>query len=138
MIYNPIINEHKKRAEKYFLALLKGEHKFRIEKIYPKRSVKQNNYLHVIISLYAIEFGYSLKEAKQYLKDELGYMFYNHDTDDKFYFSTAEMDSKQLTTFIDKIRDYSSQNGYYLPSADEYKYNWFNYENEINKYKQYL
>ena len=43
------------------------------------------------------------------------------------------MDTKDLSVFVDKFRNYSSAQGLYLPSADEFNENYFDYAKEIER-----
>jgi hypothetical protein len=134
MIYDPNKQADNKKAIKYLSSLLNGSNKFRIEKLFPKKSLKQNAYVHVLFSLYGIEFGHTKEEAKKELKEQLGYVFMFED--EKCYISISDMSTKQLSTFIDRIRNFSASKGCYLPSADEYKYNWWDFD-EIIKNNRY-
>ena len=102
-----------------------------------KRSVSQNSYLHVCISIYAIEFGYNLDEAKTSLKRECSFMRYEK-KDQTFLKRTRDFDSKELTDFIDWIRTYAGVNGLYIPTSEEYLTNSFEIDKSINKHKEYL
>lgn len=101
------------------------------------RSLSQNSYLHVVISLYSIEFGYTLNESKTDLKRECGFMTYEKNGS-RYLKETSKMNSVELTSFIDWIRNYASQNGLYIPTSEEYKENKYSIDNEINKFKEYL
>lgn len=76
MLINPINELEVKKAKQYFNKLLTSYSKFELRKITPKRTLKLNSYLHVCINTYAIEFGYTLKEAKTYLKRICPFMVY--------------------------------------------------------------
>ena len=102
----------------------------------PKRSLNQNAYLHVLFSLFGINFGYTIEESKTLIKRELGYFYTKNGQ--KFLSHTSEMDSGQLTTFIEKFRNYSSGLGCYLPSADEYKCNYAYFDRQIIDNEIYL
>jgi len=101
------------------------------------RSISQNSYLHVCITLYAIEFGSTLNEAKTDLKRECEFMRYekggNH-----YLKETSKMDTLELTKFIEWIRNYSSMNGCYIPTSEEYIQNKFHIDKEIELNKPYL
>lgn len=103
----------------------------------PIRSNRQNRYLHSIIALYAIETGYTLEEMKTVLKRECGFMVYEKNGN-KFLRSSAELDTKEMTDFIDWIRNSAGMNGIYLPSADEAGRNWDEIEKTIERNKTYL
>lgn len=102
-----------------------------------KRSLTQNAYLHVCITLYAIEFGYTLNEAKTDLKRECSFMRYEKNGK-QYLKETSKMDSKELTNFIDWLRNYASQNGCYIPKSEEYLTNRVAIDNQIETNKQYL
>jgi len=102
-----------------------------------KRSLTQNAYLHVCITLYAIEFGYTIEEAKTHLKRNCEFMKYEK-KGEIFVKRTRYMDSKELTNFIDWLRTYASQNGCYIPTSEEYLTNRVSIDNQIETNKQYL
>ena len=125
------------KAKAYLDKLIKDQSKCELTKPREVRSLSQNSYLHVCITLYAIEFGYSLIEAKTLLKRECDFMRYEkHNT--TFLKETKKLDSKELTQFIEWIRNYSSLNGCYIPTSEEYLENKFNIDRDIDKLKQYL
>jgi hypothetical protein len=122
---------------KYHDKLISNKSKIELKEVKQNRTIKQNSYLHVIINLYAIEFGWTLEEAKTHLKRVCNFMTYNKN-DELFLRRTRDLDTKQLTDFIEWIRDYSSLNGCYLPSPEEYKTNRFEIDKTIDNHKQYL
>ncbi len=101
------------------------------------RSISQNSYLHVVISLYSIEYGYTLDEGKTLLKRMCDFMVYEKNGQ-KFLKQTSKMDSKELTTFIEWVRNHASKEGLYIPTSEEYIENKFLIDNEIDSNKQYL
>jgi len=103
----------------------------------PQRTIQQNKYLHVLFSLFGIEFGYTLDEAKTLLKRECSFMTYEKNGK-KFLRHTSKMQTDELTKFIDWFRTYSAQQGLYLLTSEEYKYNSVSIDNEINRHKEYL
>lgn len=137
MLINPINELEVKKAKQYFNKLLTSYSKFELSKITPKRTLKLNSYLHVCINIYAIEFGYTLKEAKTYLKRICPFMVYEKNGQ-KFLKETSKMNSQECSEFIEWVRNYSAQEGLYIPDAEEYKLNKFNIDKEINNHKQYL
>ena len=126
-----------KKAENYLSKLIEGKSKIELKKINAKRTLKLNAYLHVCITLYAIHFGYSLYEAKTFLKRECGFMMYEK-KGVKYLMQTSKLDSLECSKFVEWIRNFSSQNGCYIPDADEYKNNSYEIDKEINNHKQYL
>ena len=101
------------------------------------RTVTQNAYLHVLFNLYAIAFGYTSNESKTHMKRSCEFMIYEK-KGEKFVKDTSSLDTKGLTDFIEWIRNYSSLNGHYLPTPDEYRLNRYMIDNEITLHKQYL
>lgn len=63
MIYDLNDNHDKKRFQTYTNKLLNGGNLVELKSL-NKRSLKQNNYLHLILSAFAIETGYSLECVK--------------------------------------------------------------------------
>lgn len=101
------------------------------------RTINQNSYLHVLINLYAIEIGLTINEAKTDIKKACPFGSYQKNGN-TYLVETSKMDTKELTEFIDWFRNYSAQNGLYLPTSEEYKLNKYMIDNDIKKYKPYL
>jgi len=102
-----------------------------------KRSLRQNNYIHVLFALYAIEIGLTLEESKTDLKRYCSFM--NYEKHGKKYLKqTSKMDTKSLAEFTTWIRNYAGMNGIYLPNSEDYFRNWEAIEKEIEQHKQYL
>ena len=126
-----------KRFRDYANFLISKEYKVSIQKIIPKITVKQNKYLHVCISIFAIEFGYTLEEAKTLLKRSCDFMRYEKNGN-KFLKKTSLLDSGEITKFIEWIRNHAGMNGLYIMTSEEYISNRFEIDREIEKNKQYL
>lgn len=101
------------------------------------RTVSQNSYLHVCITLFAIETGFNLEDAKQLLKRACHFM-HTFDGDKIKTKLTRDLNTQELTDFIEWIRTFSAMQGNYIPTADEYKLNKFAIDSEIEKFKEYL
>ena len=101
-----------------------------------KRTIQQNKYLHVLFALFGIEFGYNIEESKTLIKRELKYFYKKNEQ--IFLKKTSKMNTEELTIFIEKFRNYSSQNGLYLPSAEMYLLNYIDIDKEIEKHNIYL
>ena len=127
----------KKKFKEYGDFLLNKEHQVQLQKIISKRTIQQNKYLHVCITLFAIEFGYTLEEAKTLLKRLCDFMRYEKNGN-KFLKKTSILDSGDLTKFIEWIRNYAGMNGLYIQTSEEYISNRFEIDKEIEKSKQYL
>ena len=124
------------KAKTRFEQLAEKGSKIELKEIRPTRSLPQNAYLHVCLSLYGIHFGYTLNEAKTDLKRNYGLVYEKEGK--KYLRSTANLDSKDLTEFIEYIRDVAGQNGCYIPTSEEYLQNKFSIDKEIEQNKNYL
>ena len=102
-----------------------------------KRSIPQNSYLHVVITLFAIEVGYTLDEAKTVLKRECSFMVYDKEGM-KFLKRTRDLNTKELTDFIEWIREYAGKIGIYIPTSEDYLINQIEIDKEISKNKKYI
>jgi len=89
------------------------------------RSKKQNAYLHVILSAFALEFGYTLETVKRlfyklesnkdlFLRDKKGRLGTK-----KYLRSSSELTKEEMTLSIERFRKFSSENGCYLPEPNE-------------------
>lgn len=121
----------------YLTKLIEGGKQVELKEIRKSRTIKQNSYLHVIITLYAIHFGSTLEEAKTDLKRECSFMRYENNGN-VYLKSTAKLNTKKLTDFIEWLRNYSAMNGCYLPTSEEYLEQKFNIDRDIEYNKQYL
>ena len=137
MLLDLNINEDLKKAELYFKTMVVSKFKIELKRILPNRSISINSYLHVCISLFSIEFGYTLEESKTLLKRKCSFMIYEKNGL-KFLKKTRELNNQECSEFVEFIRNYAAQHNLYIPDADEYKTNKFNIDKEINKNKEYL
>ena len=111
----------------------------------PRRCNQQNAYLHVILGYFAMETGNTLEWVKQqYFKKLVNADIFIREQEDKWLGrmkvlrSSADLDSAEMTTAIDRFRNWSSSEaGIYLPSANEEDMLSL-MEIEISRYKQYL
>ena len=137
MLIDPKNQLELKKADVYYNKLVSGGFKFELKKIIKKRSLSINAYLHVCLSIYAIEFGYTLKEAKTYLKRICPFMVYEKNGH-KFLKETSKMNNEDCAEFVEWVRNYSINNGLYIPDATEYKENSYAIDKEIKNNNQYL
>lgn len=137
MLYNLSNPVDVKQAEARFKSLIKNSKEIELKEVRQKRSLKINAYLHICITLYAIEFGYTLYEAKTYLKRQCGFMVYEKEGV-KYLRQTSKLNNDECSKFVEWIRNFASEQGCYIPDAEEYKLNQFGIDKEINNHKQYL
>ena len=110
-----------------------------------KRSLAQNSYLHVLLGYFASEFGYTLDEVKHDIfKKKCNPDLFLHKRKNKRGFevtyvrSSTELDKSQMTTAIERFRNYSSAVcGLYLPEPNEQRALVFA-QQQIEQYKKYV
>lgn len=91
-----------------------------ITKVLPKRSLNQNNFLHLLLSAFGANFGWTLAESKILYKREINpdlYIYEKNGT--KFLKSSADLNTADMTKSIDRLREYSAEQGYPLPTAED-------------------
>ena len=86
-----------------------------------RRTLSQNNYLHLILTAWGIELGYNLAEMKKLIKvDMLAEVFEYKKKSRIFYKSTADLNTKEMTIVIDEIRKTAYEStGFYIPAPNE-------------------
>jgi hypothetical protein len=118
-------------------ALLKKSSIIELKEVKKIRTLSQNAYLHVCITLFAIEFGYDLENAKHILKSACPFMHEFRD-EIKIVKQTRKLNTKELTDFIEWIREFSAMQGCYIPTPNEYITNKIQIDNSINSVKNFL
>lgn len=116
-----------------------------ITRKYPLRSNSQNNYLHLLLGYFAVEFGYSLEQVKmQVFKQLCNKDIFFRDRVNKhgqtvtYIRSTSELLTDEMSLAITRFRNYSaSECGLYLPEANE-KGMLMYAEQQVNNSKEYL
>lgn len=110
-----------------------------------RRSISQNNYLHLVLSWFGLEAGYTLQEVKQQIFKErinsdvfyLGEQTKGGVTIQKWR-STSDLNTKELTDCIEKFRNWSSKEaGIYLPEPKDLAM-LQEIENQIKNNRKYL
>jgi len=136
MIYDLSKNIDIERATAKFNFILKNGNKIEIKQVRNKRTIKQNAYLHVLFALFGIEVGLNIDESKTYIKRELKFFYVKKGM--IFLKKTSESDTKEIADFIERFRNLASKQGIYLPTADEYKYNYQYFDNLIYENRNYI
>jgi hypothetical protein len=137
MRINPRNEYELKKGIKHFEKLCKGNVPFEVTKKRKRKSVSNNSYLHVCITLFAIEYGYNLEEAKTLLKRNCYFMVYVKNGS-SFLKRVRDMDDAECADFTTWIRNYSSKQGLYIPTPEEYVLNQYEIDKQINNHKEYL
>ena len=137
MIYDLSNNIDKNKAAFKLDELIKSGKVIELTEKQKKRSIRQNSYLHVAITLFAIEVGYNLEEAKTTLKRECKFMRYSKDGN-VFLKRTRDLTTKELTDFIEFILNFAGEQGIYIPTSEEYIQNYIEIDKTIAHNKIYL
>lgn len=91
------------------------------------RTIRQNKYLHLILSYFATQTGNTTEWVKQkYFKIHVNPQIFIRTRNDnfvgniKYLRSTSELDTAEMTTAIERFRNWSSSEaGIYLPSPED-------------------
>lgn len=128
MVFN-IANEKGVRDAKSYLNHLQSEGlTIEIKPWKPRRSLRQNSFLHLTLSILAIELGETLEYTKQVIfKEIINNELFQYDRVNPktnisrvAWKSTRDLTTAEMTSAIERLRDYSNvELGIYLPSADE-------------------
>lgn len=138
MKYNLAEPPQAAEAQSYLTQLIKQGVIVNIKRYKPPRSLRQNNYLHLLLSAFGSHFGYTLAEAKTLYKRDVNPDVYVYEKNgSKFLHSSADLDSGEMTKTIDRFREYSKEQGYPLPSADDREW-LMSLENAIEGAEAYL
>lgn len=129
------------QAYAYLAQLAEQKAMVDLRKVQPRRSLNQNNYLHLLLGAFGQHFGYTLEEAKSIYKqlnaDTYVYSKVVRDKSMTFVRSSADLDKAEMAKSIDVFREWSAKAGYPLPTATDQE--WLRQiENEIERSKYYL
>lgn len=145
MIYDSNISLDRNRASERVKYLIENKKVFEIKEKRKIRTLSQNRYLHMILSLWGLEFGYTMEETKQFVfKQEVNPdIFYDGEKEGivkiQRWRSTSNLDTNELTLAIDRFRDFSAKQGCYLPEpSDMASINEMERQLSMNSSKQYL
>jgi hypothetical protein len=149
MIYNPSNPLHVHQAISKIKHFIEQGKRFELKAKNDRRSISQNSYLHLILTWFGLETGYTLEEVKQDIFKKIvnPNTFYDGEHEGKIeglkierWRSTASLDTAEMTLVIDRFRDYSAKElGIYLPEPSDLALIQ-ELENEISKHsnQQYL
>lgn len=101
------------------------------------RSLPQNAYLHLLLSAFAVHFGYTLEEAKTIYKELNKDIYWYKKKGRVFLRSSSDLDKEEMAKTIDKFMEKSAEGGYELPLATNQEY-MRQIENEIESQRRYL
>lgn len=136
MIFYLNIPSEREKFQKLSEKFLENNFNVELKKVHKKRSIRQNSFLHVLISLFGIEHGYSIEESKTVLKRSCPFMRYEK-KGQWFLKKTRDMTTIEISDFIDWIYTYSAKNGLVLPTLEDYKSNQSLYDSIIESNKEF-
>lgn len=130
MIYDLKNQVHRDQFSRRCKTLLEKGYDVVELKVRTSRSLRQNAYLHLILGWFAAETGNMRDFVKrEYFKRLVNPEIFVRYVDDRWLgkteviLSSAEVTKEDMTTAIERFRNWSSQEaGIYLPSADEKNY----------------
>ena len=120
------VYDRKKFKEACNQMVLKNEY-VELKKKNTQRSLAQNSYLHCLLGYFASEFGFTLEEVKfDIFKKICNRVIFERKRINRrgqevtYIRSSTELDKAEMTTAIERFRNYSSaQCGLYLPTPHE-------------------
>lgn len=115
-----------------------------VKKKLPNRTLAQNSYLYLLLSWFSLETGYSVEEVKIDIFKRLcnRALFEREITNKqgktiKVLRSSSDLTTGEMTTAIDRFRNYSAAERIYLPAPNEHDF-LINIQKEIERCKDYL
>lgn len=125
--------------------LIDKKKKVEINEKKEKRTLNQNNYLHLILTWFAIQYGEPVNYVKkEYFKELCNADIFIIPKEDKFkgrtklLRSSADLNTSEMTIAIDRFRTWSSKEaGIYLPEANEEEF-MKHIQSEMLRQRQWL
>jgi hypothetical protein len=130
MNYDLNIQIDRERFKRRVNALYAAKKLVELKEYKPQRTDRQNRYLHVILGEFAMETGCTLDWVKrEYFKKICNPSIFLIKKQDKyagdveFLRSSAELTTEEMTTAIERFRNWSvAEAGIYLPAPNEHEY----------------
>lgn len=121
-------------AIEYLSRLIEKESIVEVVKVSPRRSLNQNNYLHLLLSAFGNNFGYTDTESKEIYKQLNKETYAYTKQDHTFWKSSRDLTTEEMAKTIDKFMLFSAEQGYELPLATDQEW-LMSIENEIERSK---
>lgn len=138
MKYNTADHEDLDKAFQYLTDLAARDKVVEVKEIRPKRSLKQNSYLHLAIGLFGLETGYTMEEAKIIYKRHVNPGLYVYEKGgEKFLKSSTDLDTKEMTISIDAFREFAAEQGIHIPAPTDEK-NLMSLSNRLEETNFYI
>ena len=145
MVYNLDNDVQQAAFREYALRLMDKRAVVELKERKPQRSLAQNSYLHVCLAYFASEFGLTIEEVKlDIFKKTCNREIFGRERENRrgqkvvFMRSTRDLDTGEMTTAIERFRNYSSAvAGLYIPAPHEQDA-LIEAERQIALYEQYM
>ena len=134
------------KAETKLSQLIKKGAKIELTEKKAMRSVKQNSYLHAILTIFAVEYGETIEYTKQNIfKATVNSDLFIYERTNKItgeireaLLSSKDISKDEMIIAIEKFRKFASENGIYIMDAEEFKQNYFLVQQMAEENKFYL
>ncbi len=134
------------KAETKLQQLIKKGAKIELTEKKAMRSVKQNSYLHAILTIFAVEYGETIEYTKQTIfKATVNADLFIYERTNKItgeireaLLSSKDISKDEMIIAIEKFRKFASENGIYIMDAEEFKQNYFLVQKMEEENKFYL
>jgi len=134
------------KAETKLQQLIKKGAKIELTEKKAMRSVKQNSYLHAILTIFAVEYGETIEYTKQTIfKATVNADLFIYERTNKItgeireaLLSSKDISKDEMIIAIEKFRKFASENGIYIMDAEEFKQNYFLVQQMAEENKFYL
>ena len=144
MIFNLRNPFEKDKFREYIGKLYNAQAVVEVKKKLPNRTLAQNRYFYLLLGWFSCETGYSVDEVKIDIFKRLCNkdLFIKKVTNRKgeeisCLRSSAELTTGEMTTAIERFRNYSAAQGIYLPSPNESDFLLY-IEQEIERNKDFV
>ena len=119
------------KAQFYLDKLIAKKAKIELKEVTKQRTDPQRAYLHVCLSMFSVETGYSIEEAKELFAEQLPEIMFYEKKEHRFRKSTNDLTTKEMGILIDYIRSFCmDQLGFYVPDSTEFLINRFQIEKQ--------
>lgn len=103
----------------------------------PNRTIPQNSYLHLLLGIFGLHFGYTIDESKILYKQMNKDLYYYRKKGRPFTRSSADLTKEEMAKSIDVFMQKSAEQGCELPLATDEKA-MMHWENQIETNRRYL
>lgn len=115
-----------------------------VKKKLPNRTLAQNSYFYLLLSWFSLETGYSVEEVKIDIFKRLcnRQLFETEITNKqgkkvKVLRSSSELTTGEMTTAIERFRNYSAAEGIYLPAPNDQHF-LLHIQKELERCKEFI